>query len=158
MSDDNIRSRVRRESAVKAMNRIAQSSRTYTVRGKEYFKAVDSDPDADSDRDDVQYSQRLYGWVYKHTLKCDNEVLSRSHHHYLTTHHYHHHLIIIQTATIFNAGYAVSINYNTVGDNNYLGTTNNGAYDYNYIGDLKNIAFYNYALTASEATVYYITE
>jgi len=63
----------------------------------------------------------------------------------------------IQTATVFNAGPpGVTINFNTVGDNNYLGTTNNGVH--NYIGDLQNIAFYDYALSASEATVDYITE
>jgi len=65
---------------------------------------------------------------------------------------------LIQTATVFNAETKVSISYNTVGDNNYLGISKMGAYDYNYIGDLKNIAFYNYALSASEAMVDYITE
>jgi len=64
---------------------------------------------------------------------------------------------LIQTATVFNEG-GVTINFNTVGDNNYLGTTSNGAHNYNYIGDLHNIAFYDYGLTASEATVDYITE
>jgi len=42
----------------------------------------------------------------------------------------------------------VPIYFNTVGDGNYLGTTNNGENNYDYIGDLKNIAFYDYALTA----------
>jgi len=65
---------------------------------------------------------------------------------------------LIQTATVFNQGPAVSISYNTVGDFNYLGTTLNGAYNYNYIGDLQNIAFYNYGLSVSEATVDYISE
>jgi len=46
---------------------------------------------------------------------------------------------------------AESVSFNTVGDTNYLGTTN--GYGFNYIGDLKNIAFYNYALDASQATV-----
>jgi len=64
----------------------------------------------------------------------------------------------IQTVAVFNTGYTVSISYNTVGDGNYLGTTNNGANSFNYIGDLQNIAFYNYALTASQAIVDYISE
>ena len=57
---------------------------------------------------------------------------------------------LIQTATVFNRGPAESISFNTVGDTNYLGTIDG---NYNYIGDLKNIAFYNYALDASQATV-----
>jgi len=65
---------------------------------------------------------------------------------------------LIETATVFNLGPTVTINFNTVGDNNYLGTTYYGGYNYNYIGDLQNIAFYNYGLTASQATVDSITE
>jgi len=42
-------------------------------------------------------------------------------------------------------------NFNTFGDNNYLGigSSDSHPFAYNYIGDLRNIAFYDYALTAS---------
>jgi len=55
---------------------------------------------------------------------------------------------LIETVTVFSN--ERSISYDTVNDNNYLGTTDNHLW--NYVGDLKNIAFYDYALTASQAT------
>jgi len=53
----------------------------------------------------------------------------------------------VQTATS-------AVGYNTTGDNdNYLGTLYNGSsYIYKFVGDLKDIAFYDYALTALQAT------
>jgi len=50
--------------------------------------------------------------------------------------------------------------YNTKGDaRNWLGTMFYGAsYRYKFVGDLKDIAFYNYALTAAQATTDSITE
>jgi len=47
-----------------------------------------------------------------------------------------------------------AVGYNTQGDNdNYLGTLYNGSsYYYKFVGDLKDIAFYDYAITALQAT------
>jgi len=43
--------------------------------------------------------------------------------------------------------------FNTVGDNNWLDSISSGFNPYPYIGYLKNITFYDYALTALEAGV-----
>ena len=51
--------------------------------------------------------------------------------------------------------------YNTQGDEkNWLGTYINeeGSYENKFVGDLKDIAFYNYTLTALQATTDFITE
>jgi hypothetical protein len=46
--------------------------------------------------------------------------------------------------------------FNTIGDSNWLGT--DPIDQFHYFGDLKSIAFYNYALNATEAATDYITE
>ena len=52
-----------------------------------------------------------------------------------------------------------SVYYNTQGDENWLGAmVEFGSYYNKFNGYLKDIAFYNYALTASQATTDSITE
>ena len=58
----------------------------------------------------------------------------------------------IQSQTVFYGGMGPIVYY-TTGDSNWLGTLD-GA-NYNFIGYLQNIAFYNYALTAVEASPFY---
>ena len=62
----------------------------------------------------------------------------------------------VETATVFNRGHALPISFNTIGDNNWLGT--DPVDKYSYFGDLKSIAFYNYALNATAAVTDYVTE
>jgi len=57
----------------------------------------------------------------------------------------------VQSFTTTNQGIVSAIVYNTKGDSNWLGTQNGSKYP--YIGYLKNINFYNYAFTATEAGV-----
>ena len=61
--------------------------------------------------------------------------------------------VFSQTLSYFNTGFERTINYNTIGDNNWLGVVD--GYDHPYTGNLQNIAFYSYALTAAEAAVIY---